>query len=154
MAGDVEIVRQLALAPDGAVSDVEINGRHLSFIASRLTYRGEEVILATFSDISDHKRVQAALAKRAADDANAGKTVFLATMSHEIRTPLYGTLGTVELLGLTPLTNLQRGYLRTIQTSSAGLLNVINDILDVSKIESRQMTLRTSAWIRPRSPKR
>lgn len=142
--GDVEIVRQLALAPDGAVSDVEINGRHLSFIASRLTYRGEEVILATFSDISDHKRVQAALAqaKRAADDANAGKTVFLATMSHEIRTPLYGTLGTVELLGLTPLTNLQRGYLRTIQTSSAGLLNVINDILDVSKIESRQMTLK------------
>ena len=100
--------------------------------------------------------MQAALAqaKRAADDANAGKTVFLATMSHEIRTPLYGTLGTVELLGLTPLTNLQRGYLRTIQTSSAGLLNVINDILDVSKIESRQMTLRTSAWIRPRSPKR
>ena len=110
--------RQAAgLAPDGAVSDVEINGRHLSFIASRLTYRGEEVILATFSDISDHKRVQAALAqaKRAADDANAGKTVFLATMSHEIRTPLYGTLGTVELLGLTPLTNLQRGYLRTIR---------------------------------------
>ena len=79
--------------------------------------------------------MQAALAqaKRAADDANAGKTVFLATMSHEIRTPLYGTLGTVELLGLTPLTNLQRGYLRTIQTSSAGLLNVINDILDVSR---------------------
>ena len=65
MAGDVEIVRQLALAPDGAVSDVEINGRHLSFIASRLTYRGEEVILATFSDISDHKRVQAALAGQA-----------------------------------------------------------------------------------------
>ena len=144
--GEVEIVRQLTFAPDSAAGtgEVEINGRHLSFSASRVTYQDEDVILATFSDISDHKRVQTALAqaKRAADDANAGKTVFLATMSHEIRTPLYGTLGTVELLGLTPLTNLQRGYLRTIQASSAGLLNVINDILDVSKIESRQMTLK------------
>lgn len=144
--GDEEIVRRLTFAPDSPAKtgEVEINGRHLSFSASRLTYQGQDVVLATFSDISDHKRVQTALAqaKRAADDANAGKTVFLATMSHEIRTPLYGTLGTVELLGLTPLTNLQRGYLRTIQTSSAGLLNVINDILDVSKIESRQMTLK------------
>lgn len=144
--GDVEIVRRLTFAPGSAVdaSEVEIGGRHLGFSASRVTYQGENVVLATFSDISDHKRVQAALAqaKRAADDANAGKTVFLATMSHEIRTPLYGTLGTVELLGLTPLTNLQRGYLRTIQTSSAGLLNVINDTLDVSKIESRQITLK------------
>lgn len=143
--GDVEIVKQLTLSPDGpAGGDIEINGRYLSFSASRVTYQGDNVILATFSDITDHKRAQTALAqaKRAADDANAGKTVFLATMSHEIRTPLYGTLGTVELLGLTPLTNLQRGYLRTIQTSSAGLLNVINDILDVSKIESRQMTLK------------
>ena len=144
--GDVEIVKQLTFSADGAAvpGDIEINGRHLSFSAARVTYQGEEIVLATFSDITDHKRAQAALAqaKRAADDANAGKTVFLATMSHEIRTPLYGTLGTVELLGLTPLTNLQRGYLRTIQTSSAGLLNVINDILDVSKIESRQMTLK------------
>lgn len=144
--GDMEIVRQLTFAHDGQTSagEVEIEGRHLSFSASPVTYHGQQVILATFSDISDHKRVQTALAqaKRAADDANAGKTVFLATMSHEIRTPLYGTLGTVELLGLTALTNLQRGYLRTIQTSSAGLLNVINDILDVSKIESRQMALK------------
>ncbi len=144
--GDVEIVRQLTFSPghDTDAGEIEIGGRYLSFSASRVTYQGEDVVLATFSDISDHKRVQAALAqaKRAADDANAGKTVFLATMSHEIRTPLYGTLGTVELLGLTPLTNLQRGYLRTIQSSSAGLLNVINDILDVSKIESRQMTLK------------
>lgn len=144
--GDIEIVRQLTFSPDhpATAGEIEVGGRHLSFSASRVTYQGEDVILATFSDISDHKRAQAALAqaKRAADDANAGKTVFLATMSHEIRTPLYGTLGTVELLSLTPLTNLQRGYLRTIQTSSAGLLNVINDILDVSKIESRQITLK------------
>lgn len=147
--GDADTIRRLTLAAHdaagaGNAEDVQINGRHLSVSASRVTYQGDEVILATFSDISDHKRVQEALAqaKRAADDANAGKTVFLATMSHEIRTPLYGTLGTVELLGLTQLTNLQRAYLRTIQSSSAGLLNVINDILDVSKIESRQMTLK------------
>ncbi|MNZ39273.1 Sensor histidine kinase RcsC [compost metagenome] len=62
-------------------------------------------------------------------------------MSHEIRTPLYGVLGTLELLGLTTLTRQQQEYLHTIQRSSATLLQLISDILDVSKIEAGQMAL-------------
>ncbi|MFV7425501.1 ATP-binding protein [Stenotrophomonas geniculata] len=137
------------ICPGGTLIDageVELNGRHLSFTSAKLTYHGEETILVTFSDITDHIRIQYAMAEasRAADEANAGKTVFLATMSHEIRTPLYGALGTVELLALTPLDDVQKSYVRTIQASSSALLNVISDILDVSKIESRQLNIKDS----------
>src|SRR5256885_9876310 len=66
---------------------------------------------------------------------------FLATMSHEIRTPLYGALGTLELLGLTELTQLQRKYVDRIEASSSILLQIISDILDTSKIEADQLQL-------------
>lgn len=125
-----------------------VNGRHLSMSCSSAMYREEAVMLVTFSDVTDHVRAREALAvaKQAADEANTGKTVFLATMSHEIRTPLYGMLGTIELLGLSPLTPQQKGYLDTIKTSSAELLDIISDVLDISKIESRQMTLKEAGF--------
>lgn len=118
--------------------------RHLSATYGRTRHHGMNLLLVAFSDVTGSEQAKAAMvaAKQAADEANASKTVFLATMSHEIRTPLYGILGTIELLGLTSLTAQQRGNLDTIQTSSAGLLNIISDILDVSKIESRQMSLK------------
>lgn len=135
----------------GFLDDCEpmvIGRRHLSVRCGRTRYQGRDVVLAAFSDVTETHQVKAAMAaaKQAADDSNAGKTVFLATMSHEIRTPLYGILGTIELLGLTQLTAQQRGYLDTVQTSSAGLLNIISDILDVSKIESRQLSLKEAEF--------
>lgn len=121
----------------------EVDGRalHASFAPTR--YRGENVVLCAFNDISAHKQAQQMLAdaKLSADAASEAKSVFLATMSHEIRTPLYGVLGTLELLGLTELTHQQRDYLATIQRSSSTLLQLISDILDVSKIEAGQMAL-------------
>jgi two-component system capsular synthesis sensor histidine kinase RcsC len=81
------------------------------------------------------------LAKHQAEESSHAKTTFLATMSHEIRTPLYGVLGTLELLELTDLDTRQRIYLNTISRSSSILLQLISDILDVSKIESGQMAL-------------
>ncbi|MFP3541646.1 histidine kinase dimerization/phospho-acceptor domain-containing protein, partial [Pseudomonas sp. SIMBA_044] len=80
-----------------------------------------------------------------ADEASQAKTLFLATMSHEIRTPLYGVLGNLELLEMTPLNERQQGYLHTIQRSSAVLFQLISDVLDVSKIESGQMSLQLNA---------
>ncbi|MDF5847319.1 histidine kinase dimerization/phospho-acceptor domain-containing protein [Pseudomonas aeruginosa] len=82
-----------------------------------------------------------ARAKSLADAANEAKTLFLATMSHEIRTPLYGMLGTLELLGRTELSRQQAGYLKAIQHSSSTLLQLISDVLDVSKIEAGQLDL-------------
>ena len=81
-----------------------------------------------------------------ADAANEAKTLFLATMSHEIRTPLYGVLGTLELLARTDLNSQQRGYLNAIEGSSANLLQMICDVLDVSKIEAGQLSLEFSTF--------
>ncbi|MBD9513595.1 hybrid sensor histidine kinase/response regulator [Pseudomonas sp. PDM22] len=123
------------------VFEVEGRALHASFAPTR--YRGEKVVLCAFNDISAHKQAQQMLAdaKLTADAASEAKSVFLATMSHEIRTPLYGVLGTLELLGLTELSHQQRDYLATIQRSSSTLLQLISDILDVSKIEAGQMAL-------------
>ncbi|MHC8300820.1 hybrid sensor histidine kinase/response regulator [Pseudomonas sp. ZS1P83] len=122
---------------------LEIDGRYLevNFVSTR--YQGEDVRLYAFNDVTRHVEDAHALeqAMRAADAANEAKTLFLATMSHEIRTPLYGVLGTLELLGLTQLTPRQQSYLQTIQRSSATLFQLISDVLDVSKIESGQLTI-------------
>ena len=104
-------------------------------------YQGEDVLLCTFTDITSHREAAASLimARDAADAANEQKSNFVATVSHEIRTPLYGALGTLELLAMTDLSERQRAYLRTIDSSSTVLLQLISDVLDVSKIEAGQM---------------
>jgi len=78
--------------------------------------------------------------------ANNAKSEFLANMSHEIRTPLSGIIGFTELLQGTQLTNQQKDYSSTIQKSSKHLLEIINDVLDLSKIESGKTEITTSEF--------
>ena len=80
-------------------------------------------------------------ARRAAEAGSRAKSEFLANMSHEIRTPMNGVFGMAELLDDTPMTPLQREYLATLRSSADGLLGVINDILDVSKLEVGKLQL-------------
>ena len=81
-----------------------------------------------------------------AEAASMAKGQFLANMSHEIRTPLNGVLGMAELLDGTPLMPEQRDYVATLRSSSELLLGVINDILDVSRVESGKLTLEARAF--------
>ncbi|MBI6853142.1 response regulator [Pseudomonas cichorii] len=124
------------------------DGRHLFFSYAPTRYQREDVLICAFSDISERKMAELALqqARTLADAANEAKTLFLATMSHEIRTPLYGVLATLELLSRTDLDSQQRGYLNAIEGSSATLLQLICDVLDVSKIEAGQLALELSVF--------
>lgn len=81
------------------------------------------------------------VARKEADRANAAKSEFLANMSHEIRTPMNAVFGFSELLADTQLDTEQRQYLEAIQVGSNGLLHIINDVLELSKIESGKVTI-------------
>ena len=95
------------------------------------------------AEITERKQVEIELreAKTVAEAANKAKSQFLATMSHEIRTPLSSMLGNIELLEGSPLSSDQQACLRDCKTASQMLLQVINDVLDFSKIESGKLEL-------------
>ncbi|MBF0605095.1 MAG: CHASE domain-containing protein [Nitrospirae bacterium] len=101
------------------------------------------MIISMGMDITDLKTTQASLvqAKREAEAANMAKSEFLATMSHEIRTPMNAIVGMAEVLEETPLTPEQREYVAVFRRAGDNLLELINDILDLSKVEAGRMEL-------------
>jgi signal transduction histidine kinase/CheY-like chemotaxis protein len=114
------------------------------------------VILVAYAAISARRNVRAARdlaeasaelarAKAAAEAANAAKSTFLATMSHEIRTPLNGVLGMAQAMAREPLPEAQRGRLDVIRQSGEVLLALLNDILDLARIETGRLELEALA---------
>ena len=118
--------------------------RVVAVTSARLSAAGAETaVVCTFTDITDEVQNQDRLraAMTAAETANRAKSDFLAAMSHEIRTPLNGVLGMATVLGHRLSDPQEQAMVRVIRDSGEHLLGVINDILDLAKIEAGRLVL-------------
>ncbi len=132
------VYEEKMLRLDGVVMDVEVQ-------RSRMVYDGGSAIQVAMRDITDHKfldrtlldkNVELDLSRAAADNANLAKSEFISSMSHELRTPLNSILGFAQLMELGSPTAVQKGNLDQILKAGWHLLELVNEILDLSHIES------------------
>lgn len=140
--------------------DVQINHpdgelRYLNTIGKAIKNEQGQItkLYGVIIDISDRKKIEAEIIRQnraleeaiavaqAADSANQAKSEFLANMSHEIRTPMNAVLSASQLLEQTELNQEQTKFLEILKDNGKKLLNIINDILDLSKIEARELEL-------------
>ncbi|MBS0240830.1 MAG: response regulator [Proteobacteria bacterium] len=141
-AGDVaSALSHVRAAGDSETGEFRrADGRSFEISLSRMKDGGAVAVL---HDITMRVQAEAHL-RRAVDEAeraNKAKSSFLATMSHELRTPLNGILGMTRVLESTASNEVQRDSIDVIRSSGVTLLNIINDILDLSKIEAGRMEL-------------
>ncbi|TVQ54304.1 MAG: PAS domain S-box protein [Rhodobacteraceae bacterium] len=127
---------------DGELAPVRLNGVLVT------DNRGRKLIASVIEDVTQRKAHEAALvaAREQAEEANRLKSLFLANMSHEIRTPMNGVLGMAAVLDAALTDPEHKRMLRVIRESGALLLGVINDILDLSKIEAGRIALEAAPF--------
>ena len=132
--------------PDGSRRLYSV--RYLPEIDEQGRVRG---LVSLTLDVTERARIEAELvaAKEQAEAASRAKTIFLASMSHEVRTPMNGVIGMAEVLLREPLAGPQRDYALTILRSARALLGLLDDVLDVSKIEAGRFELRTARFDLP-----
>jgi len=138
-AGEIETLQPFRIVlPDGTTRRIQ------SGLRTQRNANGTPVVMTGVNyDVTDQYELEFHLrnAKEQADAASAAKSSFLANMSHEIRTPMNAVLGMLHLVQLTALNARQQDYVSKAETAARSLLNLLNDILDYSKIEAGKLQL-------------
>jgi len=137
-APEVEAAAQHIASALNSGEPVELktaNGKIMQVIELPLSFGGSMGVGADITALRERER-ELKNARKAADAANEAKSAFLANMSHELRTPLNGILGMTHLLASSDLTDEQRDQIETILDSGQTLMAILNDVLDLSKIEA------------------
>ncbi len=138
------------LRSEGQLRDRDVvlqhrRGRKIPHITSAVVVElgGEMCAISVAHDITERKRAELDLigARAAALAASQAKSEFLSTMSHEIRTPMNAILGMADMLWESKLNSEQRRYLETMRNNGNTLLDLINEILDLAKVESGRLYL-------------
>jgi signal transduction histidine kinase/FixJ family two-component response regulator len=145
---EAEVARRMAAVRTlrfGTTERTRPDGRTIELRRRALPDGG---FVTLYSDITEHKRVEAALreARATAESANAAKSRFVAIVSHEIRTPLNALLNTLQLLADSPLSASQLNLVTMAAQSGDALSSLINDILEMSRMEAGQLTLRPTVF--------
>lgn len=154
--------RKELLGPEGhlGLRHQDLRGQEMTFLTQRgqpvevlyftapVRSQGEDETISILIDITHQKRTERDLqeARQQAESANRAKSAFLAHMSHELRTPLNSVLGYTQILAREALSEQQMRGVQTIHRSGEHLLMLINDILDLSRIEVGQMTLKEESF--------
>ncbi|WP_087725342.1 hybrid sensor histidine kinase/response regulator [Pandoraea sp. PE-S2T-3] len=144
--GDGELTRMYRQLHSGVVSrpvrrllsvSDDAGERHYAVSFVDTVFREQSVLIGTLSDVTEQRRfeLEQRKARLAAENANKAKDVFLTTVSHEMRTPLYGTLASLELLSAQKLGDEHRYYVDVMESSTRNLLDLINDLLDYSRMQ-------------------
>lgn len=150
-AGIKRVLREKSLT-DYELTAIDRDGKKtvVSYNATTFYDRSRTLqgVFAAARDITERKAVEAELrqARAVAESASMTKSDFLASMSHEIRTPMNAIMGIADLLARTPLNDEQNKYVQIFQRAGDNLLNLINDILDLSKVEASQLELERTGF--------
>lgn len=131
MASALNVFRDNALEKRRLERELVEHQQHLERLVGERTRQLEETNAQLAESVAQH-----AAARERAEQANRAKTTFLATMSHELRTPVGGMLGVTQLLEESAPEGSRREYIHALRTAGNSLLNIVNDILDMSKLES------------------
>ena len=144
LLGKLDLLDSYLVTSDGKDIPVQIS-------VTEITFQNKPTNLIFYQDISARKDTEKKLeeAKDLAEQTANFKSQFLANMSHEIRTPLNALLGFTDLLKETPLNTTQQEYINIIQKSGSNLIQIINDILDLSKMEAGKFSLRKEIFSLP-----
>ena len=141
LLGKLDVLDSLLETSEGKEIPVQIS-------VTEINFENKPTNLIFYQDISVRKDTEKKLeeAKNLAEQSAQFKSQFLANMSHEIRTPLNALIGFSDLLLNTNINEKQKEYLELIQFSGSNLLHIINDILDLSKIEAGKLTIRNEVF--------